>query len=73
MPMSYVFCDACEAGFHSNVLSCPDCGAPARRVQERHTKPSRAGSRSVREDVELEVRHALYGRRSGAVERLSGV
>jgi hypothetical protein len=42
-------------------------------VQERHTKPSRAGSRSVREDVELEVRHALYGRRSGAVERLSGV
>jgi hypothetical protein len=28
----YIFCSACGAGFHSNVLSCPDCGAPARRV-----------------------------------------
>ena len=71
--MAYVHCDACGAGFHSNVRSCPDCGAPAKRVYERRGRFSRASSRMVCEDVELEVRDALYGRRSGAVERLSGV
>ena len=71
--MPYIFCEACEAGFHSNALVCPDCGAPVRRVTRRRAKhPDRHGL-AVREDVELEVRTALYGRRSGSVERLSGV
>jgi hypothetical protein len=34
----YIFCSACGAGFHSNVLSCPDCGAPARRVRTRRPR-----------------------------------
>jgi predicted amidophosphoribosyltransferase len=71
--MSYVFCDACGAGFHSNALSCPDCGAPASRVQQRRASAQRARSVQVREDVEPEVRNALYGRRSGTVEQVSGV
>jgi hypothetical protein len=71
--MSYVFCDARGAGFHSNVRSCPDCGAPARRVTRGRIKSSDGRARSVREDVELEVRDAQYGRRSGTVERLAGV
>ena len=69
--MAYVHCHACGASFHSNVRSCPDCGATAKRVYSRNRRFSRAPSRVVREDVELEVRDALYGRRSGAVERLS--
>jgi predicted nucleic acid-binding Zn-ribbon protein len=71
--MAYVHCDVCGAGFHSNVRGCPDCGATAKRVHERRTRFSRTSSHVVREDVELEVRDALYGRRTGAVERLSGV
>jgi hypothetical protein len=34
---------------------------------------SRASSRLVREEVELEVRDALYGRRSGTVARVSDI
>jgi hypothetical protein len=46
--------------------------APAKRTRERGAS-SRASRRSVepvREHVEVEVREALYGRRSGAVEKL---
>ncbi len=67
--MAYVHCDACGAGFHGNVRSCPECGAPAKRSHGRRRMFARASSQIVREDVELEVRAALYGRRSGAVER----
>ena len=55
------------------MRSCPDCGAPVKRVREGGGSPSREASRPMREDVEVEVREALYGRRSGAVEKLSGV
>ncbi|HYB30980.1 MAG TPA: hypothetical protein VEF89_30590 [Solirubrobacteraceae bacterium] len=71
--MPYIFCDACGAGVHGNVLSCPECGAPARRVTMRRYRSFDRHDWAPREDVELEVREALYGRRSGAVERLSGV
>ncbi len=71
--MSYLYCKACGAGFHSNVRSCPDCGAPARRIHERRSRLSRTPRRAMREDVELEVRSALYGSRAGAVHRLSRV
>ncbi len=63
-------CDACGARFAGKVRSCPGCGAPAKRVCERRGRFARASLPPVREDVELEVREALYGRRSGAVERL---
>jgi hypothetical protein len=78
--MSYIFCDACGAGFHSDVLSCPECGAPARLVRSGRARSSAGHERlvgedepSVGEDVELEVRDTLYGRRSGTVQRVSGL
>jgi hypothetical protein len=71
--MPYVYPDTCGAGFHSNVHSCPNCGARAKRVHERHSRRSGPSGRPGREDVELEVRDALYGRRSGTVERLASV
>lgn len=64
--MSYVYCDACGAGFHSTLLSCPDCGAPARRAHERRTSDSRA--LAIGEEVEFEVRTA---RTDGAATRSS--
>jgi predicted nucleic acid-binding Zn-ribbon protein len=80
MGMSYIYCDACRIGFHSNVRSCPECGQTVRRTYERDPsvhhrhRPSRSGSRPLREDVENEVRAAIYGWRSGAVdvERAAG-
>jgi predicted amidophosphoribosyltransferase len=68
--MPYIFCETCRAGFHSNALVCPDCGAPAKRVTRRRAKHIDGRRLAVRENVELEVRKALYGRRSGSVERL---
>ena len=70
--MAYVYCHVCGARFRRNVRDCPDCGAPVKRVHERRSRFS-GTSHIVREHVELEVRDALYGRRSGAVERLSAV
>jgi hypothetical protein len=67
--MPYLNCST----FHGNVQSCPNCGARAKRVHERRSRSSGSSSRLAGEDVELEVRDALYGRRSGTVERLSGV
>ena len=66
--MSYLYCQACGAGFHSNVSSCPDYGAAGRRVRKRRRGFLRGSPGLVREDVELEVRDALYPRRSGSVE-----
>jgi hypothetical protein len=55
-----------------NATRCPSCGAPTRRAyarnQARRGRP-RAGAERVREDVEIEVRDALYGRHSSSVER----
>jgi hypothetical protein len=72
--MPYIYCDACAAGYYSNVTSCPSCGAWARRACTRN-QMRRGSLRAVRlrvgEDVELDVREALYGRRSVSVERCS--
>lgn len=62
-----------EAGsVDRNATRCPSCGAPTRRTaarnQARRGRP-RAGSVSDGEDVEIEVRDALYGRHSSSVER----
>jgi len=59
--------------FTATCNSCPNCGARAKRVHERHSRRSGPSGRLGREDVELEVRDALYGRRSGTVERLASV
>lgn len=50
----------------------PYMHAPAKRTRERGagSRPSRRSAEPVREHVEVEVREALYGRRSGAVEKL---
>jgi hypothetical protein len=70
--MPYIYCEACVACCYSNVRSCPRCGARTRRAYTRI--PTRKGRRRaapmrVYEDVETEVREALYGRRSRSVER----
>ncbi|HTV21027.1 MAG TPA: hypothetical protein VMG12_20220 [Polyangiaceae bacterium] len=74
--MAYIYCDACGIGFHSNVHSCPECGRPASRAFEsngntHHHRPRRAHPHQEppREDVESEVREAIYGWHSGTVER----
>ncbi len=75
--MAYIYCDACGIGFHSNVRSCPECGRPASRAFEsdgtnhRHHHLLRTDTHKEppREDVESEVREAIYGWRSGTVER----
>ena len=69
--MPCVYCGACGAGFHNNAHSCPNCGARAKRVHERRRRRSRPNLRLEGDDVELEVRDALYGSRCGTVERLS--
>jgi len=68
----HVYCDACGARPRGNMRTCPECGAPLKRVRDGVDTRSRRSSPLVREDVEVEVREALYGRRTGAVERLSG-
>lgn len=68
--MAYIFCDSCGIGFHSNVFTCPECGRPATSgfVPTGRAKHTRARSGQPREDVEDEVREAIYGWRSGTVE-----
>lgn len=74
--MAYIYCDFCGIGFHSNVRSCPECGRSARRSYDadpRHqARIRRSHGRSLREDVEREVRESIYGWRSGTVERCVG-
>jgi hypothetical protein len=72
--MPYIYCEACDAGCYTNVRSCPRCGAGVGRGHVRgqaRRSRARAGVR-VRDDVEIEVREALYGRRMGSVERVLG-
>ena len=72
--MPYIYCDRCGIGLHSNVLSCPHCGAPT-RLRHHHVRFGwgalrlRARVDCPRDDVENEVREAIYGWRSGSVER----
>lgn len=69
--MAYIFCDSCGIGFHSNVYTCPQCGRPASRTfapNGRAKHHTRSRSKPLREDVESEVREAIYGWRSGTVE-----
>jgi hypothetical protein len=71
--MPCVYCGACGAGFDNNVRSCPTCGARTKRVHERRGRRSHPNLRLEGEDIELEVRDALYGPRYGTVERLPAV
>lgn len=72
--MAYIYCDSCCIGFHSNVHTCPECGRPVRRTYEADAHPHRRSRRAnaralaLREDVENEVREAIYGWHSGTVE-----
>ena len=78
--MTYIYCDVCAIGLHSNVTTCPQCGARVRRAYgsdpaTHHRRRRRhEQKRPTREDVESEVREAIYGWRSGtvAVERIAG-
>jgi predicted amidophosphoribosyltransferase len=82
--MANMYCDTCSVRFDSSVATCPHCGTAARRVHAplaalRASAPRRAAfmrasaprRAAPREDVELEVRDALYGWHSGTVERLT--
>lgn len=74
-PVAYIFCEACQIGFHSNVRSCPECGRPASRAyraEQRRPRRLRLRPASECEDMENEVREAIYGWRSGTVERCDG-
>jgi hypothetical protein len=68
--MPYIFCESCGEGSYSNVTSCSCCGRPARLARPRRLIPRPAepdGSSHRREEVEVEVREMLYGRRSRTV------
>ncbi len=73
--MAYIYCDSCGIGFHSNVHTCPECGRAASRSFKAggHARRPAWGRPSrpvlLREDVESEVREAIYGWHSGTVER----
>jgi hypothetical protein len=68
--VAHVYCAVCGADFHSDVRTCPSCGAHDKQVHERR-RGSRPSLHLGGEDVEQEVRDTLYGRRSGTVERLA--
>jgi len=74
--VAYVYCDSCGVGFHSNVHSCPECGSPASRAYEigshRGARRRRRSVGPLREEVETEVREAIYGWRSGTVALCDG-
>jgi len=71
--MSYIYCDACGIGLHSNVFSCPECGRRVTRVygadaQGRRWKRGRTRPGPLRDDVERQVWESIYGWHSGSVE-----
>lgn len=75
--MAYIYCEHCGVGFHSNVRTCPECGRHVRRAYEAEPevhnhhylrRRNHAHGGALREDVESEVREAIYGWRSGTVE-----
>lgn len=68
--MPYIFCESCGEGSYSNVTSCACCGKPARLARPRRLiarSPEPEASSHGREEIEVEVRELLYGRRSRAV------
>lgn len=68
--MPYIFCESCGEGSYSNVTTCPCCGKAARLARPRRLIPRTLepeASSHGREEIEVEVRELLYGRRSQAV------
>ncbi len=65
--MPYIHCERCGTSCYSNVLSCPKCRAPVDRVYAQATLSGKLPSSTGDEDVEHEVRDALYGWHSGCV------
>lgn len=67
--MAYIFCDACQVGFHSNVYTCPECGKAISRgfTGNGGARRHRPHPQELREEAEDEVREAIYGWRSGSV------
>lgn len=73
--MPYIFCESCGEGSYSNVTSCSCCGRPARLARPRRLIPRKSeleSSSHGREEVEVEVREMLYGRRSRAIRLPQG-
>lgn len=69
--MPYIFCESCGEGSYSNVTSCSCCGKPAQLARPRRLiprAPEFGGSSHGREEIEVEVREMLYGRRSRTVQ-----
>lgn len=66
--MPYIHCERCGTSCYSNVLSCPKCKAPADRVYAQAALSGVLRFSAGDEDVEHEVRDALYGWHSGCVE-----
>lgn len=67
--MPYIHCERCGTSCYSNVLSCPRCRLPVQRVHAHAVFDDEAGFSARDEEVETEVRDALYGWHSGCVER----
>lgn len=70
--MPYIHCDRCGTSCYSNVLSCPKCMAPVGRAYASASAAGEPRPPTDAEDVEAEVRNALYGWHSGCVERRDG-
>lgn len=70
--MPYIHCEICGTGAYSNVMSCPSCRTPVK--QARVHRITRRGKTSLppQEDVEVDVRDALYGWHSGTVALRDG-
>lgn len=66
--MPYIHCERCGTSCYSNVLSCPKCRAAVDRAYTHAITDSGLRFSSGDEDVEHEVRDALYGWHSGCVE-----
>ena len=66
--MPYIHCERCGTSCYSNVLSCPKCKAPVDRAYAQAALSSDLRFSAGDEDVEHEVRNALYGWHSGCVE-----
>jgi hypothetical protein len=65
--MPYIQCEQCGTSCYSNVLSCPKCRATVYRAYTHATASNEPHSSVGQEDVEHEVRDALYGWHSGCV------
>ncbi len=66
--MPYIQCERCGTSCYSNVLSCPKCRATVDRAYTHATAGNEPRASAGDEDVEREVRDALYGWHSGCVE-----